>query len=138
MQLLKRLAVWSGALIAAGTCFLVLVVTFGAAGRRLVCSGEFSRGVEGSGAVKTPAKLYARVENYPWFIFWADHDAMIEWELLPSQGSQDFGVGYFYYSDIATPIAGFTRAKNGTSSSLSGRIYVESSVRDASFEGICT
>lgn len=135
MKVLMRLAKGLGLLLAAGLLFLIVVINFGTVERRLVCSGQVERRVNDD-AVATPATLYAEVETYRWFLFWADHDAMIRWEIQPGG---DTGFGYYDQSSFGTPITDLTRKKTyGMFSSLSSRIYVTTSL-DATeaFDGTC-
>lgn len=132
----RRFVTGIGTLIAAALLFLILVVNFGTAQNRLVCPGEVERTVGVAGQVTTPATLHARVETYRWIVFWADHDAMIFWEIQPGG---DTGFGYYSTSPLGTPIVNFERTKTyGSWSSLSSRIYVETSADgEEAFAGTC-
>lgn len=121
----KALAV----LAAAGILFLIIVVNFGTSDSRLVCSGM----IHSDGGGGTPATLYAKVETYRWFVLWADHDAMISWEIQPGDAP---GFGYYNESSFKTPITNFSRTEHlGSISSLSKQIFV--ATRGNFFEGGC-
>jgi hypothetical protein len=116
-----------GALLLGITLFFVVVINFGTNETRLVCPGEVRRSVDGGNGVTTPATLYAQVERYRWFIFWAaDNDAMISWEVQPGH---DTGFGYYDESPFGTPIRDFNRTRDyGSWSSLSRRIHVQTAL----------
>lgn len=124
------------AIIAVAVAFLVLVINFGAVETRFACPGQVVRTVDVAAPLTIPATLYARVEAYRGIVFWADHDAMIFWEIQPGG---DTGFGYYSDSSFGTPITDFAGTKQyGSWSSLSRRIRVETSVNgDEAFEGIC-
>ena len=108
MEILIRLAKGLGVLLAACIVFVIVVVSFGTVESRLVCSGQVERQVGGGDQVTTAATLYAQVETYRWFVFWADHDAMIRWEVQPGG---DIGFGYYNNSSFGTPITDFNDNK---------------------------
>ena len=132
----RRIAKGIATLIAAALVFLILVVNFGTTETRFACPGEVARTVDGGNEVKAPATLYARVEAYRWIVFWADHDAMIFWEIQPGG---DTGFGYYSDSSFGTPITDLAGTRHyGSWSSLSRRIYVETSADGKeAFGGIC-
>ncbi|MEQ1911696.1 MAG: hypothetical protein ABMA15_22955 [Vicinamibacterales bacterium] len=125
-----------GGLIAAALLFLILVVNFGTTENRLTCPGVVERTAGVAGQVTTPATLYARLETYRWIVFWADHDAMISWEIQPGG---DTGFGYYSESSFGTPIVNFERTKTyGSWSLLSSQIHVETSADgEEAFAGTC-
>jgi hypothetical protein len=135
-SIVRRIVKGIVALIAVAVGFLILVINFGSAETRFACPGQVVRTVDSGAPVTTPATLYARVEAYRWMVFWADHDAMIFWEI---QSGGDTGFGYYSDSSFGTPITDFVGTKHyGSWSSLSRRIHVETSVNgDEAFEGIC-
>jgi hypothetical protein len=136
MKTLIRLAKGLGVFLAACILFVIVVINFGTVERRFVCSGQVQRQVDGGDPVTTPATLYAQVETYRWIVFWADHDAMIRWEVQPGG---DTGFGYYNHSSFATPITDLNRNKTyGSFSGLSNRIHVVTSIDGSeAFEGMC-
>lgn len=136
MRTAIRFAKAAGALLALGIAFLVLVATLGAAKTQYSCSGELIRNASDDRKDRTAATLYARVETYRWFVFWADHDAMIFWEIQPSNY---VGFGYYSESPLATPIWDFERSQSyGSWSSLSRKISVETASNGTEvFSGTC-
>ena len=123
-------------LIATALVFLILVISFGTTETRFACPGEVARTVDTGNQVKTAATLYARIEAYRWIVFWADHDAMIFWEIQPGG---DTGFGYYLDSSFGTNITDLAGTRQyGSWSSLSRRIYVETSADgEETFAGIC-
>lgn len=136
MKTIVTFAKAAGALLVIGAAFLVLVVTAGVAKAQYSCPGEFLRNGSASPQDGVPATLYARIDRYRWFIFWADHDAMIFWEIQPRN---QIGFGYYTESEFSTPITDLGRSKVlGSWSSLSRKIYVETSTDGSeAFSGTC-
>ena len=138
MRPLIPIAKWLAAAIAAGVLFLIIVANFGTVESRLECPGEIRQTGNG-GAGATPATLYAKTETYRWFVFWADDDATIFWEIPRGQRPTETGFGYYSHSDFGMPIHEFRGPKQyGSLSPLSNRIYIATSPDGSEvFEGLC-
>jgi hypothetical protein len=130
---IRRIVQGIVALTAFAIAFFVLVIGLGASESRFACPGQIVSPVNQG----TPATLHVQVEEYRWIVFWADHDAMILWEIQPGG---DTGFGYYRNSSLGTPITDLKSTKHyGTWSSLSRRIRIETYLNgdEAFFEGIC-
>ena len=137
MRTLVRIAKWLGGLVAAGILFVIIASNFGSVESRWECSGEVRRQIPNEAQeVSYPAKLYANVDTFRWFVFWTRHHAMIKWEI---DGRHTTGFGYYSGNDFGTAIVDFNNTKHyGLFSPLSKRIEILPAVVGAEgFEGTC-
>jgi hypothetical protein len=123
-------------LLTATVLFLIIVVNFGTVEDRWECPGQVRRQGAGGEPVTTAATLYAKVETYRWFVFWADHDAMITWEIRPGGRT---GFGFYSHNDFGAPIVEYRGTKQyGSFSPLSKRVSVEAAFDGSDiFDGVC-